>query len=207
MIYYSVDRHGTCAEGKECQLEPYEDRTEPLQGIGEHIRAMCPEGYSVHGKRYYSHGGRNEPSCGSYRQDYTCSPYYKDALLELLAELVRQAHYRDKPSRFQSMFAWDSLANAKTWQSNHAPGSPIYELIPTQRVHRGDMALLTLGGTMARINMQLHLYWQGNTLVSSDHSPTWEYLLEHPVRVGVLVECSPYWHNTRMMERYFNPDR
>lgn len=178
MRYFSVDRRGAYAEGLSIALQPNQNS----QGneIHEHIHDMYPAGFSRHGAQYF-----RDVWPGVELHDLN----WNSGILELLLEGVRRAHYPDRPCRYQSLFACDSLDSALGFRgaSGNATNG-IYELQPKDGVHRGDMTIYSLGGSFASIDHRLHLYWQGETFRGlAGYSPRWEYVLPLPVTVGRRV--------------------
>jgi hypothetical protein len=178
MRYFSVDRQGSYAAGLIIALQ----QNQESQGneIVEHIHRMYPAGFSRHGARYLRDVW---PEMTLYDGNWN------SGILELLLEGVRQAHYPNRPCRYQSMFAWDSLDSALSFrEASGTETDGIYELQPKDGVHRGDMGIYSLRDSFACIDHRLHLYWQGKTLSSvPSHTPRWEYVLPLPVTVGQRV--------------------
>ncbi|WP_176058565.1 hypothetical protein [Paraburkholderia sp. BCC1876] len=176
MKYYSVDRRGVYADGGKIELTP--NLAANGNEIVMHINNMYPAGFSRHGMQFF----RDPPPQPQSPQDYN------GVVLELLLEATRKAHYPDKPSRYQSMFASVTLEEALGFKSVHGkPTDPVYEVAPQGTVHRGDMAIYTFAPSAAGIDHRLHLYWRGETLQIPGHIPKWEYVLELPVAVGNRV--------------------
>lgn len=180
MKYYSVDRRGVYAEGKRIMLEPNPDPGG--NDIHAHINRMYPDGFSLHGAAHY----RNVPPPARTAEE--AQRAYTSALLDYMLEACRKGHFPEKPSRYQSMFACESIEDAVRFRASHGKESdPIFELAPEAVVHRGDMALYTMAPTMAGLDHRLHLYWQGETLEISGHPTQWEHVLALPVSVGRRV--------------------
>jgi hypothetical protein len=89
--FYTVDRRQTLHQGFQIELVKYNDINPPELQV--HVDEMFPEGVSSHGEFYFlrnsSHHGLANPS------------------IELVFEYVRRAKYPDRPSRFQSIFAFE----------------------------------------------------------------------------------------------------
>jgi hypothetical protein len=175
--YYSVDRRGVYVEGGKIELMP--NLAANGNDIVAHINERYPAGFSRHGMQFF----RDPPP-------QPLPPrFYDSAVLELLLETTRKAHYPDKPCRYQSMFACALLEEALGFRrTNGKPSDPVYELEPLGKVHRGDMAIYTLAPSAAGIDHRVHLYWRGETLQIPGHVPQWEYVLELPVAVGTKIE-------------------
>lgn len=174
--FYSIDRRGAYVEGERLNLLPGRDPDD--NAVHAHINRMYPGGFSRHGVQYYRDPPAPDPTGANHNS----------GLLELLLEATRAAYYPEKPSRFQSVFAWETVDAALKFKALYAQAEhPIFELAPQARVHRGDMAIYALNQTIACIDHRLHLYWQGKTLEFPGHQPVWEAVLELPVFVGKTV--------------------
>jgi hypothetical protein len=178
MGYFSVDRRGAYAEGLSIALQPNQDSLG--NEICEHVHDMYPAGFSRHGAQYFR---------DVWPEAALHNLQWDSGILELLLEGVRRAYYPERPCRYQSLFACDSLDSALGFRNTSGKATDrIYELEPKGGVHRGDMAIYTLHGSFASIDHRLHLYWQGETLRGvPGHTPRWEYVLPLPVTVGQRV--------------------
>lgn len=106
-----------------------------------------------------------------------------DQEIELIFELVRRAEHPDRPSRYTSVFAAETLEEAIAWRIEvDAPDAPIYEVEATA-AFRGDAEQLTLSGTVAEVWMRAGAFWRGKGTAT----PRWELLLEAPVRILAAV--------------------
>jgi hypothetical protein len=102
-------------------------------------------------------------------------------LIELLIEYVRRSFYPEKPSRFQSVFAFDNYEQAKDFKyrfSDDKSKGSIWE-VEANNILKADMNLLSLGNSLLEADYLAHLYWKGETI----GNPYWEYLLVPPVKV------------------------
>lgn len=173
MEYYSVDRRGVYIEGKQIILEPNIDPKGNF--VVAHINERYPNGFSKHGIQYF-----RDPS--SDQSD----GFRRSGFIELLLEATRKAHYPDKPSRYQSMFAWGTLDEALQFRAQK-PEDPIYKITAMGQVHRGDMTLLNISDSFACIDHRMHLYWQSETLHHVGYETVWELVLELPVKIGEKI--------------------
>jgi hypothetical protein len=173
LTYYSVDRRGVYVDGGKIELAP--NLVVNSDEIFAHINKKFPEGYSRHGMQWF-----RDPPPDNRPEDFRDS-----ALLELLLEAMRKAYYPDKPSRYQSVFASVSLAEAFAFRSRHGKAAdPVYELNPLGKVHRGDMAAIpNVNLSSAVMDLLLHRYWRGEPGNIPGQAPNWEYVLELPVAV------------------------
>lgn len=136
--------------------------------LAKHVQELFPYGVSAHGERYFL---RNEA------QTLLVNP-----MLELLFEQVRRAAHAERPSRFKSMFAVETLAEARQFQSQYG-GTAIYK-VNSEVVFRCDMNLLHAGNSILVTSWFAHQYWKGE---AGSDEPFWEWLLECPVNVGERV--------------------
>ncbi|MBB2984461.1 DUF2441 domain-containing protein [Paraburkholderia tropica] len=178
MDYFSVDRRNAYRLSEPISLET---NRPPRNEIEAHIFSQFPNGFSRHGAQFF----RDAPAQPQTPDDVN------SGYIELLLELIRRAHYPDKPSRYVSMFATDALERAQQFRAtNGHPSHGIYVLRTDGAVHRGDMHLLKFEQSVAATEHRLHLYWQGRTFDGvPNHVAFWEYVLALPVQVAEKVAC------------------
>jgi hypothetical protein len=205
--YYSVDRRGFYVEGANLELT-HNPATTPGD-IFEHIHQMHPEGYSWHGMQYYRDAPApavaadapmrflqaagqalsmgNAVQAGQFLNSlHAAMVHSRSQMLDLLLERTRAAFFPDRPSRYQSVFAVESLDEALAFRAAYgAPEHPVYEVLPLGKSHRGDMAVYTAvtAASVAMLDYLVHLYWRGETWTEPNHKPQWEHVLELPVAV------------------------
>jgi hypothetical protein len=132
MILYTVDRTSKLAENMQIALTRYNDVSP--QELQLHVDELFPEGFSVHGERYFLKNSSNSNSINPN--------------IELIFEIVRQAHYEDKPSRFQSFFATETVEDAKKFSSKFGTDNDLVFKIECECYFKADMSLLTLNNTI-----------------------------------------------------------
>lgn len=168
-----MDRAGTLGEGLRLELQAIGDpHGDP---IGQHVHASHPQGLSRHGWQYMLGAIPREHNSG---------------MLELLLEATRKIHYPDKPCRFHSMFACETIEMARRFgEIAKMPNSPIFEIHANSETaaHRGDMKLLAANHTIVSIDYRIHQYWRGLTIEDSGHVPLWECVVPLPATVGERV--------------------
>lgn len=167
-IFYHIDRLGTLRSDSVIGLTHYRDiNPEALQ---QHVDQLFPEGVSSHGERYFL---RNDTPA------IVISP-----IIELLFEYVRRSSYADKPSRFQSFFAFRSLSDSRNFLEKFCNSQgTIWEVeYDESRAFRADMNVLTLRNSLLVSSYRAHRYWQGLPDPSGE-PPVWEYLLRPPVTI------------------------
>ncbi|MCQ1664004.1 hypothetical protein [Escherichia coli] len=170
-IYYRVDRVNAYSEGDTITLTSPTDIPSDFLDV---LTMLSPGGLSPHGLNYLTNRGM--PSTDV------------NASIDLSLELFRRSFFSTKPSRYQSVFAWDNLDDAKSFMESLLPQFPncvIYEIYAnSEDIHRGDMSLLTFGSTNLVYADLLRMYWAGTTFKGS---PLWEYVIPLPVKVGSKV--------------------
>lgn len=169
--YYRVDRINAYSEGATITLTSPTDIPSDFLDV---LNMLSPGGLSPHGLNYLTN--RDMP------------PTNVNASIDLSLELFRRSFFSTKPSRYQSIFAWDNLDDAKSFMASLLPEFPncvIYEISAnSEDIHRGDMSLLTFTSTNLVYADLLRLYWKGTTF---NERPIWEYVVPLPVKVGAKV--------------------
>lgn len=169
--YYRVDRVNAYSEGDTITLTSPTDIPSDFLDV---LNMLSPGGVSPHGFNYLANGSM--PSTDV------------NASIDLSLELFRRSFFSDKPSRYQSIFAWDNIDDAKAFMASLLPEFPncvIYKISANpEDIHRGDMSLLTFGSTNLVYADLLRLYWNGTTF---NERPKWEYVIPLPVKVGAKV--------------------
>ncbi|RLC64268.1 MAG: DUF2441 domain-containing protein [Chloroflexi bacterium] len=161
--FYTVDRCGTLRAGLAIELVRYTDIKPPELQI--HVDEMFPGGVSSHGERYFLKAQQ--------------SPKLASPSTEILFEYVRRALYPHRPSRFQSVFAFESKDQAIIFSQKFGSGDePIWE-VEAKESFRGDMNLLTTGPSILVWSYFANKYWKGEP----GTDPFWEVLLVPPVHV------------------------
>lgn len=129
---------------------------------------LFPDGISYHGVHY---------ALQSYKWQHTSTS------AEQIFELYRQLYFPNKPSRFQSFFAFTSLEDAINFTLDY-PLAKIYEVsIDHENYHIGDMNLVK-GETIIQCHKFALDYWSGRL---SDN-PLKEVLLIPPIHIdGQLI--------------------
>jgi hypothetical protein len=166
--FYTVDRRGTLHTGRRLGLTRFDD-IEP-HSLQQHLDGLFPDGVGAHGEL-------NFVSADALFQ-------VTDHLIELIWENVRRAHFPTAPSRFQSVFAVDTLDEARAFRTAFDPtgAATIWQVQTAHPGFRTNMELLRAPGTALMTSYHAHCYW-------SQHSPdhpvpvTWEVLLTPPVDV------------------------
>jgi len=166
---YTVDRQSRLIEGITCSLVEHDDIS-PTE-VAELIRELCPGGVSQHGDSYLV----TAPQLTTVT----------DANTEILFEWVRRAKYPEKPSRYQCIFAVESLSAAEIFKQQYQGiDSPVYK-VRSENAFRADMRLLDSRMSAVVKSLFANLYWQG--LHHPVDPPFWEWLVPCPVVIGERV--------------------
>ncbi len=162
--FFTVDRLGGLSQGIELRIQHYLDINPPH--LQEHVDFMFPEGVSRHGDSFFLSSGSRAN---------IASP-----AIEILFEYVRRAHFPDKPSRFMSFFAVDTLSAATDFNNRYGEGRAAIWEVEAPEHFRANMALLESNQTTLVYSYFAHLYWKGE---AGPIEPFWEVLLVPPVKV------------------------
>jgi hypothetical protein len=161
--FYTVDRDKSLREGLILELVRYDDIT-PMK-LQIHVNEMFPVGVSSHGDRYFLKNNSLANLASSN--------------IEVLFEYVRRAGYPTRPSRFQSMFAFEIEAQAISFREQYGqPNNPLWE-VEAEEFFSADMHFLTTGNSILTYSYFAHKYWKGEP----SQYPSWEILLIPPVHV------------------------
>lgn len=176
--FYTLDRCLSLKTGMQLTLAAPQCPVIPLQS---HATMMLPDGISRHAENYFLNLSVNLVN----------SDERYSAIIEMMLEDRRRSCFPEKPSRFQSIFACESVKDV-TWFRGYsrAPiATPIFEIHSTTNCHRGDMNLLNMNCPPLELSRRLDLYWRGETDVLWDnYTPFWEVLISLPATVGNVVQ-------------------
>ncbi len=169
--YFTVDRGGTLSPST-IELQRWED-IEPIE-LQAQVDEAFPDGLSRHGERYLLQA----ESAGLALQPN----------LELMWEYARRAFAPNAPSRFQSLFAFERMDDAKKFQAEFGQGKGVWTVRSRQPPFRADMRWLTLAGSTLIVWHSAVSYWRqvgtaGLPPALGPRRPLWEVLLVPPVDV------------------------
>ena len=181
-LYLHVDRLANLEKLKRpvVQLERYEFRTEGFlsilspaleSGLIQSLESTFEEGLSYHGAAYFVQLVQmvNPETFGAF-------------IAELYFEHVRQRDFVEKPSRLQSLFAWDDLSIAVEFLKKH--NGDIYKVSPCGLCSKHDMNLLNASFDADEMEQRASLYWRGLPMSTDKaYAPKWEFLLKCPVEI------------------------
>jgi hypothetical protein len=184
-IYYTVDRSSFFSEGMQLALlkdfsRVYKVSIQGVFSIEDLIArtlAMYPEGISPHGQMYLF----NQNLIIKYPNGSPANFVPADPIKEAIFELIRRSEFPDKPSRMQSMFAWQTMDEALNFIQNYGNNQNcrIFEIESDSGVVL-DMGLLLLGGQVMGAYELARRYWSGE--IVPGHAS--EVLIPLPTRVG-----------------------
>jgi hypothetical protein len=172
--YFTVDRTGNLARnlafGDIALLKPKSDGDlSPEQNA---IRTLFPSGISMHGVSYLARLSLTDPK---YTDDQK-----HDLVIELVFEQVRVHSFSHHISRFQSIFAFGTYAEAAAF----GEGS-VYKLSAEHEMKRYDMNWLRKKPSVDAIAADAFSYWSQLTMPGSE--PRWEYLVSLPVKFELAL--------------------
>lgn len=169
---FTVDRMASLAPELAMDRVRHADIDPPeLQG---HVDELFPEGVTQHGNAYLLNG--QQPAFGA------------SGNIELLFEYVRRSRFPDAPSRFESVFGWESIEAAAKFKIDYGtPTAGVWEVETPSNPFRADMHCLTLGGSLLVFSYRAARYWS-QLDSAAEGQPRWELLLRPPVRVIRRVE-------------------
>lgn len=165
MELFMVDRRGIYSTGDTIIPKKFADISPPE--MSSLVDKLFPCGLAPQGERYFIN---NEAKI-----------YEISEFIDWSLEFYRRGVCPEKPSRYTSLFAWDSLEKAKKFRlTDGKPSNKIF-IIHTDSYHRGDMSLLGNDQTVLEFTYAMDLYWSGKTV---NPSPLWEYICPLPVSIG-----------------------
>jgi hypothetical protein len=170
---YAVDRQSALKQGQ--VIDRYKPKITGPQGLLGHIWQQFPQGFTRHGEFYYVSDLRQH---AEYPTNLD-----REVPAELVYELIRQAHFPERPSRYESVFAFRDVTDAKAFRKTAPdPSAPIWELeaadgfVADMNVVGGDVPACVM-------SWNAHRYWSGLPLDNSSVQPKWEILMVPPVTV------------------------
>jgi hypothetical protein len=160
--FFHVDRSGQCQAGHVFGLQPAQGLWDEHQ---QHIQALFPNGITSHGLNWLINPGMD----GFI------------TLRELTFEFVRRAGFPDCPSRYQSIFAFETRDDAHAFINIYCGGDAVSILkVDAEESFRANMQLLDVKSKGVGISDAAHDYWRGDRGQAGE---LWEHLLVPPVTV------------------------
>lgn len=176
-LFFTLDRLRTLTSGMKIELTEPHCPIVPLQA---HTSSLFSDGVSRHANNLFF----------NYHINLVSSDERFGAIIEILLEERRKSHFPEKPSRFQSIFACESVKEAAWFRgfSKFPLDTPIFQVNSSSNYHRGDMNLLNLNCSPVEISQRLELYWKGETTqIYAGYQPFWEVLIPLPVIIGERI--------------------
>jgi hypothetical protein len=165
--FFTVDRAGQLQRGMVLNLKQYKD-IKPAE-LQAHVDTTFPNGISPHGNTYFLTN--------------TTLAKETNSAIELLFEYVRRSDFSDCPSRFQSIFAVESVDDAVEFDRKFGNGNSRIWEVEAKSFFRGNMNLLNFGNNTNLVYSYFaHMYWRGER-GPIEVQEFWEILLVPPVRV------------------------
>ena len=178
--FYHVARR-TLTPGQVLNLTKIETLTGSIENIPiwtaddfrKSLTTYYPEGVSSHGIRYLYDPWQQT-------KDINGEAYYQvSPLIETTFEYIRKWKFSDKKSRFQSVFACQSLEDAKKIIEGPFRGAgQIYE-VECKEYSLADMNLLFMGSSYVGNLIFAEKYWNNER----SHNPFVEVLMHSPVTI------------------------
>lgn len=170
MKAYRLDRRNEMSVGQTIDLLP--------------IKIDAPEIYTSLMQRNYP-GGLTSHGITHYLSSISGdSGSFVNAIVESICEHTRQLNYPDMTSRFQAIFAAETIDDAKKWRQtlNKEIEYPLYEIeFEASNAVILDPTWLTIGDTFTLFQgaVNAEQYWQG--IVSE--TPALELVIKPPAKV------------------------
>ena len=190
-VFYHVDRGNRLQPGQILTLEPPLFQSKHSQGIQSMLRKLFPSGVSLHGQQYILTNDllferwvapMSISGPGSIIQTDKPHPeVFPDysTIDDLVLELVRRSDHPDRPSRFETFFAWEDEETSRRFISDHkVNGGRIFTVRGVSRF-RADMSWTKLGHSAAEAWYNARQYWAG----AHRDGRLLEHLLTFPVEV------------------------
>lgn len=167
--YYTVDSGNYYSQGM--IINPITPSIQPVE-LQSMVSTLFPRGVSHHGDGYFL-------SAAAIAGEINYS-------IDWGLEFYRRAMRPNTPSRYECIFACETLNGAIAFRTQfRPPNSPIYEVDADETlVHRGDMSLLNNLQTCLVYTYHIKHYWSGTTF---RQQPFWEILIPLPATIGNRV--------------------
>ena len=91
----------------------------------------------------------------------------------------RRLEFPSQLSRFEAVFGWSTIEEAKLFRRNYSNGKGAIVRVKCNDFNKKDMNLLFLGKSVVESLLFARKYWRGSQGVN----PNWEVLLKTPVEV------------------------
>ena len=178
-LYFHVDRANGLKAGDIVQREPYRGESVipalmPFANADylRHLDKISREGLSLHGAHYLI-----KPGQGAVVSLVDC-------MLELQFEYVRHIYHKNKPSRLQSMFAFNEYERAAWFKSEKGGTGTIFEIEFSGLCLVADMNWLKVETNPDTQKHYAMSYWDGKPFsIDKHYDPKWECVIDLPVTI------------------------
>ena len=171
--FFHVDRSGALTAGQVIDRAGHNVGLPEFQTVFDRL---FPDGVSRWGAAFVAQAGRKldlAPGMGADALSETHTTY-----AEFILELVRRSAWLDKPSRFSSVFAVKTLAEAKQLRAERGWGNTPIVRVDGTPGHRGDMRLVGTASTILVAWYYADRYWSSQPHpMPGAPAPLWEELL------------------------------
>jgi hypothetical protein len=180
--FFHVDRFGSLSPGISIDLLPHHLPGVPdSQAVESFLNTWLPGGVTRHGLVTLMASRLSVTDDELARGDADALAASRNAITELVLELVRVERHPEAPSRLQTLYAWATLEDARRFIATHpvAGGSPRIFAVEGAVGFRADMRWTASGAPAATVYRATR-YWDGD---SDGPDPVWELLIHPPVKV------------------------
>jgi hypothetical protein len=141
------------------------------------IDELYPNGVSKHGIQYLSEKFDFPKLNG---KDFVPNM----AMIEWTFELIRRNSFKEKPSRFVSVFGCENIEQAKIFKKERRNNQGNIYKVKAENSFKADMNFLYLGPSVLGNQVLAEKYWNGE----STKNPFWEILMTGEIEVIKKME-------------------
>ena len=209
MIVYHMDCNESLNEGMEIKLRSFSSLRNENRNV---LEKLFPDGISKHGLNYLEDcfydfpfytqtaAGEKLPPCAFLDSVFNIPAAMGSHFSEIIFELVRRGMFPLSPSRFQSLFAVESLHDFHLWEDieRFSKEKPIYEIMIPDNSPHFDSNWLKAGFAAGAYNDAPNAYFAFSPTIAlnlpmsywaqeATDSPRWEYIIPLPITIGRRV--------------------
>lgn len=169
MKAYRLDRRNEMSVGQTIKLQIFNDITPPF--LNSMLHKEYPQGLTSHGDQFYA------STLGA--------KIFQSAFIESIFEYERRLKFPDKPSRFQAIFASETVNEAVKWAGKLETNANcvLYEIeFDHTNAIKVDASWLAMGESVPSLLYSASYaeqYWSG----ALTNNPSFELLISPPARV------------------------
>lgn len=176
-VFFTLDRSGKLAPGMVLARAPYNIGVPEFQA---RALELFPNGVTPHGWNWFVSCNQNM----FYIDQYGVTRW--EPSTELIFEFVRRAEHPARPSRFESIFACETIDDAERFRNHFSSQSAAIWSVEAGQSFRADMeALSMVDATPLHAALYAGRYWSGEQ--AKPLEPFWEVLLTPPVTVIEMI--------------------